>query len=204
MSEIMKLNSKDHNIWFTSDSHYFHKNITYGESMWNDKEINTRRFNTTQEMSQAIVKGINRHVKYDDILFHLGDWSFGGIQNIWNFNKQINCQNIHLIFGNHDQHIISNKLLPDILVNAQSPILFSSTQHYLEVEIDNILFLLFHRAIEDFHNNERKTTIHLHGHSHGNTIQKENRLDVGVDVAYKKFGEYRPFSLQEVLKILNK
>jgi hypothetical protein len=27
-------------------------------------------------------------------------------------------------------------------------------------------------------------------------------MDVGVDAAYKRFGEYRPFSLDEVLKIM--
>ena len=85
---MLKFNSKERNIWFTSDTHYWHKNITYGVSVWPDKENNCRKFNTTQEMSSHIVDQINKYVGQDDVLFHLGDWSFGGIQNIWNFRRQ--------------------------------------------------------------------------------------------------------------------
>ena len=47
---------------------------------------------------------------FEDTLYHLGDWSFGGIENIWNFRKRINCKNIYLVPGNHDHHIKKNKL----------------------------------------------------------------------------------------------
>jgi hypothetical protein len=29
-------------------------------------------------------------------------------------------------------------------------------------------------------------------------------MDVGMDVAYKRLGEYRPFSLDEILEIMDK
>jgi hypothetical protein len=29
-------------------------------------------------------------------------------------------------------------------------------------------------------------------------------MDVGVDVAYRMFGEYRPFSLEEIINIMDK
>ena len=38
-------------------------------------------------MSQHIVEQINKYVQQDDILIHLGDWSFSGIEIIWNFKK---------------------------------------------------------------------------------------------------------------------
>jgi calcineurin-like phosphoesterase family protein len=41
--------------------------------------------------------------------------------------------------------------------------------------------------------------IHYHGHSHGELHKIDNRLDVGVDSAYKLLGSYRPFALEEAL-----
>ena len=77
-------------IWFISDTHFGHKNICYGVSEWENKITNTRPFNSLEEMNWAIVNSINNYVKEDDILYHLGDWSFGGIENIWNFRKRCN------------------------------------------------------------------------------------------------------------------
>lgn len=96
------------NIYFTSDTHYHHKNIVRGTSDWEEKS-RCRDFNTLEEHDKVIVDNINAVVKEDDILIHLGDWSFGGIENIWNFRKQLNCKNINLILGNHDHHILNNR-----------------------------------------------------------------------------------------------
>ena len=50
-------------------------------------------------------------MKENDILYHLGDWSFGGLNQIWEFRKRLNCKKIHLILGNHDHHIENNKYI---------------------------------------------------------------------------------------------
>lgn len=104
-------------IWFTSDTHASHSNITRGVTKWGiTKEdvfypdiVNTRDFDTVELMTQAVIDSINKYVMEDDTLYHLGDWSFGGIDKIWEFRKQIKCKNIHLICGNHDEHIKKNK-----------------------------------------------------------------------------------------------
>jgi len=102
------------NLFFTSDTHYSHTNICRGVSNWErGGDDKTRDFDTLEEMNQAIVDGINSNVGQDDYLIHLGDWSFGGVQNIWNFRKQIHCQNIILVHGNHDHHISRDKVLPN-------------------------------------------------------------------------------------------
>ena len=68
------------NIWFTSDSHYGHTNIAGPKvSRW---QRGYRDFNSVWEMNKSLIDGINKYVKEDDILYHLGDWSFGGIHNI--------------------------------------------------------------------------------------------------------------------------
>jgi calcineurin-like phosphoesterase family protein len=102
------------NLFFTSDTHFGHTNICRGVSKWDlTRPGKTRDFKTLEEMNQAIVDGINSVVGQDDYLVHLGDWSFGGIDNIWNLRKQILCKNIILVFGNHDHHIARNRALPN-------------------------------------------------------------------------------------------
>lgn len=199
---MIKLNSKDRRIWFTSDTHYWHKNIVAGETSWDNPEDSCRAFETTEQMSRHLIEQINKYVEQDAILFHLGDWSFGGINNIWNFRKQLNVKEIHLIFGNHDTHIENDKLLENYNfgvktgnINAQK--LFTSTQHYLEVQIDKHLFCLMHYPIASWNRN----FVHLHGHTHGTFPVIPNRLDVGMDNYFKLFNEYKPFSFDEVLKI---
>lgn len=122
----MKIKLDKHRIFFTSDTHYGHTNICRGISNWRDADGNvpvsqTRDFDTLSQMNDKIVESINSVVCEDDILFHLGDFSFGGFDNIAEFRSRIVCKNIHLILGNHDHHIERNKQLtnyyrdPDIL-----------------------------------------------------------------------------------------
>ena len=83
------------NIWFTSDTHYGHKNIVRGTTSWEKNEggQKTRDFDTLEEHNAALVKSINSVVKQDDELWHLGDWSFGGHANIKVFRDQLHCKN---------------------------------------------------------------------------------------------------------------
>lgn len=211
----MKLDSKEQNIWLTADTHYWHTNITYGVSVWKNKETGTRRFDTVQEMSRHIVDQINKYVGQDDLLIHGGDWSFGGAQNIWNFRKQIVCKNIILIPGNHDTHISKNMILPNVkrsslyssvlidgkciggdymdYVEAQS--LFTSVHDQLRLTIDGIEIIISHYPFESW-----RERVHFHGHTHSNLPIKEHRLDIGIDNAFKLYKEYKPFSWSEAKK----
>ena len=74
-------------IYFCSDLHFGHTNICKGTTKWSDKK-KCRNFNTIEEMNNAIVKSINSVVGKNDTLYHIGDWSFGGYENIWNLRKQ--------------------------------------------------------------------------------------------------------------------
>lgn len=188
-------------VWFTADTHYWHKNITYGESVWANKETGCRRFDTTQEMSRHIVEQINKYVGQDDILIHLGDWSFSGIENIWNFKKQLIVDEIYLTIGNHDNNIRKNYLLPNPDVeNTPAQYIFAVVDDYLEIMIDKTLFCCMHYPIEEWNDRHHKSFM-LHGHQHGNNTYKKGRLDVGMDNAFKLFGEYRPFSYEDIMKI---
>jgi calcineurin-like phosphoesterase family protein len=188
------------NIWITSDTHYGHTNIAGPKiSKW---DSGYRNFNTVHEMNTAIIDGINKYVKEDDILYHLGDWSFGGVHNIKYFRDSIICKNIHLIRGNHDQHIVDKTI--KFKESVFKPLcLFSSVQDVLEVRHGKHRFFMSHYPHLSWHH-AYKGVIMLHGHEHGSFDHlNENtlRMDVGIDSSYKIFGEYRPFSIEEILDI---
>jgi len=188
------------NIWFTSDTHFGHTNIAGPKiSRWSS---GYRDFNSVHEMNMALVDGINKYVKEDDILYHLGDWSFGGAQNILQFRKYIVCKNIHLILGNHDQHIIDKNYPFD--GGQFNPIgLFSSVNQVLEVSHGKHRFFLSHYPHLSWHH-AYKGVIMLHGHEHGNFnhLNKNTlRMDVGVDSAKMLLDEFRPFSIEEVIDL---
>lgn len=188
------------NIWFTSDTHFGHTNIAGPKiSRWSS---GYRSFNSVHEMNMAIVQGINKYVKEDDVLYHLGDWSFGGVHNILQFRNLIVCKNIHLILGNHDQHIVDKEIkYHDISFNPIE--LFTSVQDVLTLNIGKTKLFLSHYSHRVWLGSH-KGVIHLYGHSHGSITDYGKSMDVGVDVAFKKFGEYRPFNIGDITDIMSK
>ena len=188
------------NIWLTSDSHFGHTNIAGPKiSNWSS---GYRDFNSVHEMNMALVNGINKYVKEDDILYHLGDWSFGGVHNILQFRNLIICKNVHLILGNHDQHIVDKEIkYHDTSFNPIE--LFSSVQDVLTLDIGKTKLFLSHYSHRVWLGSH-KGVIHLYGHSHGSIPDFGRSMDVGVDVAYKMFGEYRPFNIGDIMRIMEK
>lgn len=178
------------NIWFSSDFHFGHKNIAGPMvSAW---KSGYRNFESVEGMNSVLTKTINKYVKEGDILYFLGDFCFGGHTTTPTYRHSLICKNIHVCRGNHDPHI------------HKYADLFSSIQDTLQIKDNNghVIFLSHyaHRVWEGSH----KGYIHLYGHSHGSIPDYGKSMDVGVDVAYKLFDEYRPFSLEEILQIMNK
>lgn len=187
------------NIYFISDTHFGHANIASEKtSRWKG---GWRKYESLDEMNQDLIRSINSVVDTDDTLYHIGDWSFGGIDNIWKFRSQINCQNIHLILGNHDHHIEDNRFLPGIELNAHD--IFSSVSHYKEITHHGQPIVMSHYPMAVWHGNG-KDWWHLHGHCHGSFKSIGKSFDVGVDVAIKQFGEPRPYSFNEIVAIMDK
>ncbi len=186
--------TEDLKVYYTSDTHYAHANICRGVSQWGDLDNSTRNFKTLTEMNNELVNAINRTVRPDDVLFHCGDWSFGNVSNVAEFRRRIHCKNVHIIFGNHDDHIEDDETLHGH---------FSSVQYYKELAIDGDMLCLFHYK-QTIWNKSHRDAYHLYGHSHAGAEHMVNgrSMDVGVDNAYKLLGDYRPFSHEEVLHFL--
>jgi calcineurin-like phosphoesterase family protein len=186
------------NVWITSDTHYSHKNICRGVTAWRTKEgeipvSQTRDFATIEKMNSSIVNNINEVVGQDDMLIHLGDWSFGGFEQIREFWDRIICKNIHLVLGNHDHHIENNR--------DGSQGLFKSVSHYNTLEIGQFKFRLMHYPISSW-DGLGKGVMHLHGHCHlpnNLKLSKGQRMDVGMD----GHTEFRPYNVyREVVPLL--
>jgi calcineurin-like phosphoesterase family protein len=198
----MKITLKqDQRLWFTSDTHYNHTNICRATTSWTDRADMTRDFSSLERMNDELVFWINHRVDQDDILIHLGDWSFGGFDSIKEFRDRISCQNIHLVLGNHDHHIERNK------DNIQS--IFASVNQYIDLEvkwdkgrgIERANFICMHYPIASW-NKMNQGAIHLHGHvhlPHHLRVADGKAMDVGVDG-----NRLEPISLEEVLMIMNK
>jgi calcineurin-like phosphoesterase family protein len=190
---------KEKKVWITSDTHYGHTNICRGVTNWRlpngDVPVaQTRDFPTIEKMNAAIVNNINSIVGQDDILIHLGDWSFGGFEKIEEFRNRIICQNIHLILGNHDHHIDRNR--GDIRK------LFLSVSWFEQFEYMGETIECCHYPISSW-NNLRKGRVHLHGHCHlphNQKISNGRRMDIGMDGN----PEFEPYDLHEVIKMLKK
>lgn len=209
---FLNLTNKEVDIWVTSDTHYGHSNICRGVSKWDlrGSHQSTRDFHTLEGMNNAIVDGINYNVKEDDILIHLGDWSFGGINNILTFRERIKCKNIYLVYGNHDNHIKRNRTL-NKTVKAHS--LFLNCDHVLDLKA-NVLDLRENKLIEKnffcSHYSHRiwdkrhHGRMHLFGHSHGtlNEVTNDRSMDVGIDSVFKIKGDYRPLNINEIYAFL--
>jgi calcineurin-like phosphoesterase family protein len=187
------------NIWFTSDTHAFHKNIVKGISSWS--EGGDREFKDEVEMTEYIAGAINRYVASGDTLYHLGDWSFGGIDKVSRFRDMINCNNINLVYGNHDHHIQNNRVFNGIELRK----LFGTTRFYHEVKVGKENLVLMHYPILSW-NNIRRGAIMIHGHEHGDVNYLNDgtrRIDVGVDSIHSLLGEYRPVNIDDILGLIS-
>jgi len=192
---------KGQNVYFTSDTHYGQRNICRGVSDWKSGH---RDFDTIDEMNSAIVDNINKIVKTDDILFHDGDWSFGGFDKIKELRDRINCKNIYLFLGNHDHHILNN--------NENIRDLFTNVDTYCLVRISekperkggmftNTDIVFCHYPIQSWQN-KRRGVIHLHGHCHTpheHKIGMGRKMDIGID----GHPEFRPYSLDEIKELVS-
>lgn len=177
-------------IFFSSDWHISHTNIAGPKiSKW---KSGYRDFNSIHDMNKCIINTINKYVKYDDIIYFLGDFCFGGHQKTPDYRAQINCQTIHLLRGNHDNHI-------DLYKDS-----FTSINDVLTVKHGQHTFFMSHYPHLSWHH-ASKGVIMLHGHEHGKLDHlntKVRRLDVGIDTTFKLLKEYRPFSIEEVISIV--
>lgn len=152
------------NTWFTSDSHWHHKNIL-------DFARRTRRGEDVTEMGELLVETWNNQVAPKDIVYHAGDFSFGNYTDIQALIPRLNGE-IHLILGNHDKVIARHPELRQM---------FASVQDRLALRIGKLYFVINHYPEIEWENCHYGW-MQLHGHTHGGLqIPGYRVMDIGID-----------------------
>ena len=82
----------DDDVFMTSDTHFFHTNII---------DYCKRPFESAEEMNERMIENWNSTVSQDSIVFHLGDFAWGGYGKWKEVRERLNGK-IVLIKGNHD------------------------------------------------------------------------------------------------------
>lgn len=190
VKEVVKINYSEEDskkIFFTSDTHFHHTNII---------RYCKRPFSSIEEMDKALINNWNKVVPPDGIVFHLGDFCFGGSAEIKNLLSKLNGK-IILIKGNHDR------------ISKGMESMFEHVSYEMNIKIDDYKIILNHYPLLTFAGALKpKPTIQLFGHVHSgpycNGSDKvrlkylhPSQYDVGVDN-----NNYKPVSWKEIVNII--
>lgn len=172
-------------IFFSADSHWGHKNIlTYGG----------RPFTTIEEHDETLIRNWNEKISQQDIVYHLGDFSFAKPERTERIIRRLNGQKF-LVRGNHDHQI-----------KGDLEKMFGWVKDYYKLKMKDEAGKIVQEIVLchfPFHIWDKRHygAWHLHGHCHGNlkTDLTQMRMDVGVDCH-----NYFPISYEEIRKEMKK
>jgi calcineurin-like phosphoesterase family protein len=183
----MKFEEKD-KIHFIGDTHFYHKNVIKHDA---------RPFIDIDHMNESLITNWNDKISDKDIVFHLGDLSFGNLLMTKSITDRLNGK-IHMIMGNHDDTRVISKLNRFESVNSLLDISIRDGKDYQNIVICHYPLASWNKK---FHG-----SWHLHAHTHSNLIDTE----IG-DILYKgkvmdvgcMLTEYTPISYNDVKVIMD-
>ena len=167
-------------IFVTADHHFGHANII---------EYTNRPFASVEEMDAALIAAWNERVTDYDLVYHLGDFTLGGINKMLRYYRQLNGI-IVLMQGNHDWRWMGEYRQWKHGVIDMMPPLHT-------IEIDGNLVVMCHYAMRVW-DRAHHGSFHIYGHSHGELPGVGRSMDVGVDT----HPDYAPYTIREVLSKL--
>jgi calcineurin-like phosphoesterase family protein len=166
-------------IFFTSDTHFGHANII---------RYTGRPFKDVDEMDKTLINNWNSIVTDKDIVYHLGDFSFGPATK---YMKELNGTK-YFVRGNHEKPLLN-------LINVKD------VPYIRHLNIDSHPEIVICHYSMRVWSKSHFGSFHLFGHSHGRLEPYKKSVDVGVDshwITGKQ--EFRPFSCEEVCAFLEK
>ena len=175
-------------IFLTSDTHWGHERII---------EFCNRPFKDVEEMNYKLIDNWNKKVPVDGLVFHLGDFAWGGYPFWKNIRSQLNGR-IILIKGNHDEKNMTPTAEQELFdyVTFQMKVEIEGRKVYL----NHVPFLCYGGTYRD----PKGLVYQLFGHVHSGPGAKgldidrlkmlfPTQYDVGVDN-----NNYEPVSWAEV------
>ena len=151
-------------VWFTSDTHFYHENIL---------RYCNRPFRDISEMNEALVRNWNEAVPPDGVIFHLGDFAFGGAEEWEDILNRLNGQ-IYLILGNHDMKHIQQGVVSR----------FTHITQQMTIRVGSRTILLNHYPFLSYGGAYKKVW-QLFGHVHSGPLSvmgKDTRCTNGKDL----------------------
>lgn len=170
--------------YFTSDSHFRHKNILGFEN---------RPFETLEEMNEGLIAAWNNVVKKGDIVYHLGDFCFGSYAKWVEIIEQLNGE-IILVKGNHDSSDTIKKLHKNGYLKE-----IHMVGYYMKT--NGYVLNLTHYPLEI---GNRVKNFNISGHIHGYPSRMLNQINVGIDSPLnfdRPFGQ--PIHIDELITYLD-
>ena len=82
-------------IYFTSDLHFYHKNIN---------KYAKRPLDSVEEMNEKLIKNWNNRIKSEDEVYILGDFTMKGTEYAADILSKLKGKK-YLIKGNHDNFV---------------------------------------------------------------------------------------------------
>jgi len=183
-------------VWFTADTHFGHANIIkYGNRPFLTPEERERDRTdargpcrvsdaTVARHDSALLDAINALVGQKDELWVLGDFAWGGLRAAEQYRRRIACENVFLVWGNHDDPSVAP--------------LFSATYHQTMISVCRQDLWLCHYPMRTW-DRRFHGSWSLYGHVHGRLAAEDAAnpawltRDVGVDAC-----DYRPVSFEEL------
>ncbi|WP_218970411.1 hypothetical protein [Cytobacillus gottheilii] len=145
--------------------------------------MSKRPFSSVKEMDETVINNWNSVVRYDDIVYHLGD--FGDYNNSSRLNGKI-----HLLFGNYERKDIEEAEVTGISIKGLRKRFYTVDDRLnYSISFDDHIIALAHEP-----SNMIGTVFNLFGHIHKLQMVRRNGLNVGVDCH-----NFTPIDLETVL-----
>lgn len=176
--------------FWTSDLHFYHKNICkFTDRPW-----------TAEENEDKLVELWNSQVGPGDTVWHLGDFFFvnrsdAGLEKALDILEQLNGQ-IRCLLGNHD----SSKFFEKLKEQSNKIV---SVDYYKEIKVNKKKIVMCHYPMYTF-NQSHRGTIMLHGHEHGGIHAPGKVIDVGLDGALERLGQHRFWTADDIFRYAEK
>lgn len=194
MNSVIKLNSSEVEIWFTSDLHFGHKNII---------KFCNRPWNSVEEMDEALIENWNSVVKENDIVFDLGDFAFATNRRWKELIQRLNGRH-YLILGNHDVLRYPGDKTMELFERVEQQMIVCIDNRY--VYLNHFPYLCYGGSWKSLEQAVWQLYGHVHSGPNCSGIDADRlvntfpyQYDVGVDN-----NNYTPVNWNQIKEIINK
>lgn len=179
--------------FFTADLHLLHERVI---------QYSNRPFKNKDHMTEELVGAWNRTVSSSDTTYVLGDVALGNSSATANILRRLNGTK-RLIAGNHDARSMESQEFLTCFQSVGSLDTIKIADQSAPSGFQLVVLCHYPMVVWD---RSHYGTWQLHGHCHGSLPDDRStlRLDVGIDFAAQKLGEYRPWSYDEIKQHMSK